>query len=78
MARGDAELTVITVPNIIGTPGLELAGLLPPELQNYTVFTAGEAAHSGASQAVKVFLDFLGGPEATAVLKAKGLERVRP
>ncbi len=30
--RGDVELIVITVPNIIGTPGIEFAGLLPPEL----------------------------------------------
>ncbi|GAB7541349.1 molybdate ABC transporter substrate-binding protein [Cupriavidus sp. 8B] len=78
VAKGDAELTVITVPNIIGTPGVELAGLLPPELQNYTVFTAGEASNAPASQAAKAFINFLVGPEATSVLKAKGLQRTTP
>ncbi|GAB7542473.1 hypothetical protein CS8_021390 [Cupriavidus sp. 8B] len=32
VAKGDVELTVITVPNITGTPGIEFAGLLPREL----------------------------------------------
>lgn len=78
VAKGDAELTVITVPNIIGISGVELAGLLPPELQNYTVFTAGEAASAQDAQAAKVFIQFLSGPEATSVLKSHGLDGPAP
>jgi molybdate transport system substrate-binding protein len=78
VAKGEAELTVITVPNIVGTPGVELAGLLPEGLQNYTVFTAGVSTKAQDAEAAKTLIKFLMGPNATAVLKSKGMERVSP
>jgi molybdate transport system substrate-binding protein len=78
VAKGDAELTIITVPNIIDVPGLELAGLLPEELQNYTVFTAGVSVSAKDPEAAKALIKFLMAPEATPVFKAKGMERVTP
>lgn len=78
VAKGEAELTVITVPNIVSTPGVELAGLLPVELQNYTVFTAGVSLKAQEAEAAKALVKFLMGPSATAVLRSRGMERVSP
>lgn len=76
VAQGGAELTVITVPNILGTPGVELAGLLPVELQNYIVFTAAVGSKAQDAEAAIALIKFLAGAGATAVLESKGMERV--
>ncbi len=76
VASGEADLTVITVPNIIGVPGVELAGLLPAALQHYTVFTAGVAAASANTVAARSLLDLLVSPDAARVLASKGMEPV--
>lgn len=75
IADGKAEMTVITIPNIVGVPGVELAGLLPPELQSYTVFTAGTAAQTVSPDAARALIEYLASPAAVAVLEARGMER---
>ena len=59
VGRGDADLTIITIPNIVGRHSVELAGKLPVELQNYTVFTSGLAPSAGKGAAQ--FREFLAG-----------------
>ncbi|MCP4621226.1 MAG: ABC transporter substrate-binding protein [Bradyrhizobium sp.] len=76
VADGAAEVTVITIPNIIGVRGVELAGQLPAELQNYTVFSAGIGADARDRAAANAFIEFLMSPTATQVLAAKGMERI--
>ena len=44
VARGDADLVVIGVSTIRSVPDVALVGWLPPELQNYIVFTASVGA----------------------------------
>jgi molybdate transport system substrate-binding protein len=44
VARGDADLVVIGVSTIRSVPAVTLVGWLPPELQNYIVFTASIGA----------------------------------
>jgi molybdate transport system substrate-binding protein len=76
IASGDADITVITVPNIVGVPGVALAGLLPAELQSYTVFAAGIGAHAKEVDGAKELIRYLIAPEATAIFEANGMERV--
>ena len=54
-------------------PGVELAGPFPAELQNELVFTAAVAADSKEAEAAKAFITYLKTPEATAVMKSKGV-----
>jgi molybdate transport system substrate-binding protein len=72
VANGDAELGVFLV-NVLMTPGVELAGSFPVELQQELVFTAGIATDSKQADAAKAFIDFLTSPAAIAVIKAKGM-----
>lgn len=76
VASGDADLTVITIPNIVGVPGVAVAGLLPAELQNYTVFSAGVGANAIEVNGAEELIRHLIAPETAAVLEAKGMERV--
>jgi molybdate transport system substrate-binding protein len=74
VASGQVELGVILVNELMATPGVEVLGPLPAELQNYTVFHAGVGVGSKDSSAAKALIKFLTTPSAGAVFKAKGQE----
>jgi molybdate transport system substrate-binding protein len=78
VAHGEAELTVITVPNIVGVDGVALAGLLPEELQNYTTFSIGLSANAREPSAARQLIAFLRSPAAAAAIRSKGLEPLAP
>jgi len=78
VAKGEVDIAVITIANIVGVPGAEVAGLLPPELQSYTLYTAGVAAGAKNADAAKALIALLMAPETTASIVAAGMERVPP
>jgi molybdate transport system substrate-binding protein len=78
VAKGDAELAVISPPAILADPGVELVGLMPKELQQYVVYTAGVSAAAKDPDAAKALLEYLTTPAAIAVMKVKGLQPVVP
>ena len=55
-------------------PALNWSVPFPGDLQSDLVFTSAVAADSKQAQAAKAFIDFLRTPEATAVIKAKGMK----
>ena len=59
---------------ILTTPGVELVGPLPPEIQFYTVFVGGVSANSKAPDAARALLRFLTSPTAAPVVKSQGME----
>jgi molybdate transport system substrate-binding protein len=74
VAKGELELGVMVITQILTTPGVELVGPLPPEIQFYTVFTAGVSANSKAPDAARDLLKVLTSPTAIPVIKAQGME----
>jgi molybdate transport system substrate-binding protein len=74
VSAGEAELAIQQVSELLSTPGVELVGPLPEDLQLTTVFTAAVAGQSSAQDAAKSFMSFLATPEANAIIKAKGME----
>jgi molybdate transport system substrate-binding protein len=74
IADGRADLGFILISEILPTPGIELAGPLPPELQQYVVFTAGISTSSQQAEAARAFVDYLRTPATAVVLKQKGME----
>jgi len=74
VAKGEVELGVIVITQILTTPGVELVGPLPPEIQSYVAFTAGISANSKVPEAARDLIKFLTGPIATPVIKAQGME----
>jgi molybdate transport system substrate-binding protein len=74
VAKGELELGVIVTTQILTTPGVELVGPLPPEIQFYTTFTAGVSANSKAPDAARDLIKFLTGPIALPVAKSQGME----
>ena len=59
---------------IVISPGVDLVGPLPVELQNVTLFAAGTVTTSKAPEAANAFVKFIASPAAAVVLKANGFE----
>ncbi|MEO7726733.1 MAG: substrate-binding domain-containing protein [Burkholderiales bacterium] len=78
VAKGEVELAVISPPAILANPGVELVGLMPKELQQYVVYTAGVSAAAKDADAAKALLKYLTTPSAMLVMKTKGLEPIVP
>jgi molybdate transport system substrate-binding protein len=74
VAKGELELGVVVITQILTTPGVELVGPLPPEIQFYTVFSAGVSTNSRAPDAARDLIKFLTGPTAIPVIKSQGME----
>jgi molybdate transport system substrate-binding protein len=74
VAKGEVELGMVIISQILTTPGVELVGPLPPELQSYMVFTCGVSANSKAPDAAMALIKFLTGPTAIPVMKSQGME----
>jgi molybdate transport system substrate-binding protein len=78
VADGEAELGILGATVLLTARGVDFAGLLPTELQDYVVQTAGVGSGSKEPDTARAFVGFLLTPEATSVITAKGMERVTP
>jgi molybdate transport system substrate-binding protein len=74
LARGEAELGLQQIVAILPVKGAELVGPLPAELQNIIVYAAGISTASRQEAAARDLIAFLTAPEATRIIRAKGLE----
>lgn len=74
LVTGEADLAIHQISEILAVPGVTLVGPLPAEIQNYTVYAGAPAAATREPAAAAALLDWLAGPQAAAVLKAKGME----
>jgi molybdate transport system substrate-binding protein len=74
VAKGDVELGMVVITQILTTPGVDLVGPLPPEIQSYVMFTAGVSANAKVPDAAKQLIKFVTGPTAISVIRAQGME----
>jgi molybdate transport system substrate-binding protein len=74
VAKGDAELAVQQVSELLPVAGVELVGPFPPELQLITLFSAGMSTTSQNREAAQALIRFFADPDAVRVIKAKGME----
>ena len=74
VARGEIELAIQQISEIVPVKGAELAGPLPGDLQLTTVFAIGIGAAAKEQAAARELIKFLMSPAAVAVIRATGLE----
>jgi molybdate transport system substrate-binding protein len=77
VAKGEVELGMTVITQILTTPGVDLVGPLPQEVQSYVTFAAAVSSRSQAPEAARQLITFLTGTRAAAVIKAQGMERAR-
>jgi molybdate transport system substrate-binding protein len=74
VADGEAEIGVHQISEILPVAGVTLVGPLPADIQNFTVYAAGVGSAAKDVAAAKGFVQFLTGPHALPIIKAKGME----
>ncbi|MGD0148941.1 MAG: substrate-binding domain-containing protein [Xanthobacteraceae bacterium] len=72
--RGEADIGIQQMAELMAVDGIDVVGPLPPEIQMVTPFVAGIPTNASYAEAGKAVITFLTTPEAKRVLKAKGLE----
>ena len=72
VGRGEIELGIHQISEILPVKGVKLAGPLPAELQKYTVYVAVPVTQSSRQPVVSDFIKHLTGPAARARLAQAG------
>jgi molybdate transport system substrate-binding protein len=73
LTKGEADLAIHQISEILPVPGVTLVGPLPEEIQNYTTYAGAVGSKSANAEAAKAFLATLSSPEAADVLRSKGM-----
>jgi molybdate transport system substrate-binding protein len=74
IANGDADLGFQQLSELIGQPGIEIAGPLPPEIQAVTVFSAGISMNSADPEGARAFVAYLASAETEGAKRRHGME----
>ncbi len=74
VARGEAEIGLQQISEIMSVAGAYLVGPLPDELQTVTVYTAGVPGTAKEVAGARALIAFLTTPDAATVYKIKGLD----
>jgi molybdate transport system substrate-binding protein len=74
VAKGEIEIGVQQIPELMDVAGVEVAGPFPPEFQVITTFSAGLDAKAKETEAATALIKFLSSPAVAKVYKSKGLD----
>ena len=77
VAEGKAAFGITQASEIIASPGVEMIGYVPDEVQLATAYAAAVTRNAKSRDAARAFLAYLSGPEAAEVLKREGFEPAR-
>jgi molybdate transport system substrate-binding protein len=72
--RGEAEIGIQQMPELMAVAGVDVVGPLPAELQGVTMFTGAIPTSASHAAAGRALLQCLTTPDARRVIAAKGLE----
>ncbi len=74
VSSGEAEIGLQQVSELLSNPDVEVIGMLPPELQLTTTYSAGVTASAREGEAAQALIKALTAPSAAPIWKAKGLD----
>src|SRR5215468_8132528 len=74
VAKGEADLDVTLISEILPVTGAALGGELPSDIMPPTVIHAFLVSGAKNAETAKAFLDFLRSPDASSVIEAKGMK----
>jgi molybdate transport system substrate-binding protein len=73
LAKGDVDIGLTFISEIITEPGVEVVGPLPRDISTPTGLVGFVSAHAKDPAAAKALLSYLSGSEAAAVYKERGM-----
>jgi molybdate transport system substrate-binding protein len=74
VAAGEAELGITAIATMMATRGVDIVGRIPAEIQSYVCFAGAVGPQAREAGGAKALLDFVTGPAALPVIRAKGME----
>jgi molybdate transport system substrate-binding protein len=74
VANGEADLGFQQLSELIGQPGIEIVGPLPPEIQAVTIFAAGVSIKSRDDEGARALVAYLASVETAGAKRRHGLE----
>jgi molybdate transport system substrate-binding protein len=74
LAKGEVDIGLTFISEIITEPGVEVVGPLPRDISARTELVAFVAAHTKDPAAAKALLAYLSGPEAAKVYAERGMQ----
>jgi len=75
VVKGDAEIVLTLVSEILPVAGLDLLGPVPAEFQSYISFAGAVGTHAASRAAARAFIDCVAAPAAAPTFTAQGIER---
>ena len=76
VARGEADIGLQQVSELLPIEGISYAGTLPDSVQHYTLFSAGTASTSTNPQGLEQLVKFYTSPAAAQTIRDTGLEPI--
>jgi molybdate transport system substrate-binding protein len=76
VVSGEAEVAVQQISELLPVKGVVLVGPLPPEIQNYTVYSAGIAAGTRQGPSAQALIDLLQSPGGAVAIESRGMEPI--
>jgi molybdate transport system substrate-binding protein len=78
VAKGDADVCVQNISEILPVGGVTLAGPFPAALQNFITYTAAVPANAPAPEAGRALIGYLTAPAQGIVWRSAGFENAQP
>ena len=76
VAKGEAEIALHQLQELMAVPGIDIAGPFPGDLQGQFVFSAAIGTNAKEEAGGKALIEFLRTPQARVVIRAKGMESI--
>jgi molybdate transport system substrate-binding protein len=74
VATGEADMVVVVASRIYGVKGVDMIGLIPPELQTWIGFATGVGANARDPELAGKLTRYLTAPTSEAFLRQMGIE----
>jgi molybdate transport system substrate-binding protein len=74
VAKGDVEIAIQPVSEVLHVPGTDFVGTLPQDIQYISVFSAALVAGSAKNSEAKKLITFLGSAQAKGPIRNSGME----
>jgi molybdate transport system substrate-binding protein len=78
VASGEADVAVQQISELLPVKGVTVVGPLPPEIQNYTVYSAGIAAGTAQKSSAQALIDLVRSADGASAIRSKGMEPIDP
>jgi len=76
VARGEIELAVQQMSELMQVPGINIFAKLPPAVQQSTTFSIGVFKDPSKARLISDFIAFMRTPVVTAICKRQGLDPI--